>query len=95
MPAIVAKGSSQMVFCATMLAMRCELAAGHRHEGSIRALNDFQVADDETIIERDRAKGLQPFATFLHQLNAYFSDFHGCSPCELRSQCALPRSCGV
>src|ERR1700733_9706537 len=85
MATIVAKRCPQMVFRPTLLAMRREFSAGHGHERPVSALDDFQVADDEAIVESDGAKRLQPFATFLHQLDADFSDFHGCSPCKMHA----------
>ena len=61
-----------------------ELAAGHRHERALGPLNDFQIADHEAGIERDRAEGLQPLVRVVHQLDAYFRNFHGRPPCRGR-----------
>ncbi len=57
-----------------------QLAAGHRDERALGPLNDFQIADHEAGIERDRAEGLQPLVRVVHQLDAYFRNFHGRPP---------------
>ena len=62
--------------------MRGQLAAGHGHERTVGALDDLQVADDEAVVERDRAECLKPFARLFHELDANLGDFHGRSPCD-------------
>jgi len=57
-PALVAVARPQVILEAAFRAAHRELAAGHGHEGPIRALNDLQVSDDKGVIERDGAERL-------------------------------------
>ncbi len=60
--ALIAERGPQMVLAAALRAMAGELATGHGHERPGRALDDFQVADDEGIVQGNRAEGLQALA---------------------------------
>ena len=48
-----------MIFVATALAVTTQLSAWHRDEGTVRAINDFQVSDDKGIFDRDGAEASQ------------------------------------
>ena len=69
-----------MVFASTTATMRSQLAARHCHKWPIAAFDYFQVPDNETVIKSHRAKRLQAIVGIIHQLDAYFGDFHGKSP---------------
>jgi len=83
---LVAMLRAEVVFCGTLGAVRGQLATRHRHKGSAGSLDDFQVADDETVVKRDRAKGFEPFSRLFHELDSHFSDFHDSSPCVVKRQ---------
>src|SRR5688572_3963677 len=57
------------------------LFAGHRDEESGVAVDDFQVSDDEAVVEDDRYVGLE--LVFVDRKYFDFSDFHGGSPGSL------------
>ncbi len=58
-PTVIAVVRSQMIFVATALAVTTQLSAWHRDEGTVRAINDFQVSDDKGIFDRDGAEASQ------------------------------------
>src|SRR4029077_9267511 len=100
-PALVAEAGAQVVLRAALRAAVGQLAAGHRHERPLGALDDLQVADDEGIVERDRAEGLQALVVVLDELDANFRDLHSCSPfflwqtqTQLRTRNILPARAG-
>src|SRR5262249_17566888 len=78
---IIAVVRAKMVLCPALWTVGSELAAGHGDERAAGAFDDFQVADDKTIVKRDRAERLQSLAGLFHQFDANFGDFHGRSPC--------------
>ena len=77
---LVAKSGAKMVLAAALRTVSGQLSTWHRHEGPCGALDDLQVAHDERIVERDRAKCLESFSRLVHELDANLGDFHGCSP---------------
>jgi len=84
--ALVAMVRTKVVFCAALGAVRSQLATGHRHKRSARALDDFEVSNDKTIVKRDRAKGLEPFSWLFHEFDSHFGDFHNSSPCVVNAR---------
>ena len=78
--ALIAMGGSQMIFAAALRAVGRQLSAGHGYEGTIRTIDDLQIANDKTIVKGDRTKGLKSFAGIFHQLDANLGNFHGRSP---------------
>ena len=77
--ALVAESAAKVVLRPTVVAAIRQLSRRHRHEESLGAFDDFQVADDEHVVKRDTAKGLQPFVAarvVFHELDADFSDLH-------------------
>src|SRR5205807_4146504 len=78
--ALVAKAGAQVVLAAAAMAAVGQLTAGHGHERPLGALDDLQVADDEGVVERDRAEGLETFVVVFHKLDADFGDNHSSSP---------------
>ncbi len=76
--ALIAEPCPQVVLAAARTAPIGELAARHGHEGTFGSLNDFQIADDESVIERHRAEGLQALvlAVVFHELDSDFGDDH-------------------
>src|SRR5204863_4426804 len=78
--ATVAEPRPQVVLAAALAAPVGQLPARHGHERPLGALDDLQVAHDESIVERDRAEGLQPLVVLLDELDADFGDDHSGSP---------------
>src|SRR5262245_13000769 len=69
-----------MVLAAALAAAVRQFAAGHGHERPLGALDDLQVANDEGVVERDRAEGLEALVVVVHELDPDFGDDHSCSP---------------
>ena len=78
--ALVAVAAAQVILAAALRAVGREFAAGHGHERAVGPLDDLQIADDEAVVERDRAERLQPLAGVFHELDANLGDFHGRTP---------------
>ena len=53
-----------------------ELAAGHGHEQPARPVDDLEVANNEGVIDGNRAEGPQAVLGILHQLDANLGDLH-------------------
>lgn len=64
--ALIAVIGAKMVLHSALAAVRSELPAGHGDEGTACAVDNFQVANHETIIEGNRAERFQPLAGFFH-----------------------------
>ena len=77
------------------MAVARQLAAGHGDERAVRAVDDLQIANDEGIVERDRAERLQPVIGVLHQLDANLGDLHGCSLPGWLARMFRPPECRV
>lgn len=74
--ALVAVLCPQMIFHATTGAVSGQLSAWHRDEGTIRSIDDFQIAHDKAIIESNRTKSFQTLTGLFHEFDADFGDFH-------------------
>ena len=70
--ALIAVLGLQMVLRAALMAVARELAAGHCDERPVAAVDDLQIAHDETVVERDRAEGLQAVIGIPSRLLACF-----------------------
>jgi hypothetical protein len=44
------------------------------------SLDNLEIADDEAIVERDRAERFEPLPWFIHELDPHLGDFHVRSP---------------
>ena len=84
--ALVAETSKQMVLAPTAGATVSQLATGHCHEQPLRALNDFEVTNDEVARESDRAERTKFFVVLIHELDADFGDVHDASPWALKAR---------
>ena len=69
-----------MILTAAFGAVIGNLAAGHGDKVTGLALYDFDVADDETTINRDACKGKEFVIGLRHKLNFYFSNIHNSAP---------------
>ncbi len=78
--ALIAVTCPQVILAAALLAPVGELSAGHGHERTFGPFDDLEIADDEGIVKRDRAKGQETFVVVFHELDANFGDLHSCSP---------------
>src|SRR5690606_9313095 len=90
--ALIAVGRAEVILAAAAWTVGGELAAGHRDEWPVRAVDDFQIANDKAVVEGDRAECLQALAGLFHELDADLGDFHGRSPYELA---LIARSAGI
>ena len=57
---LIAVVAAHVVLRAALSAPRGHFATGHRDEGSVGALDDLKIANDERVIEGNRAKGAEP-----------------------------------
>src|SRR5262245_7335645 len=78
--AAVAVAGAEVILGPAARAAVGELAAGHGHEQALGALDDFQVPDDEGVVEGDRAEGHQALVVLFDQLDADFGDDHSGPP---------------
>src|SRR5262245_47981231 len=69
-----------MILAAALRTTVGQLAARHGHKRALGSFDDLQIANDEGIVERHRAEGLQTLVIVLDELDANFSDLHSCSP---------------
>ena len=60
----------------TARAVISQFTARHGHKRTLTALNDFQIANHETTVERNGTERQQPLLGILRQLDANFSDMH-------------------
>ena len=74
--ALVAVAGAQMVLAAALRATVSQFTARHGHELALGAFDDLQIANDESIVKRDGAEGLQPFVVVFHELDSNFGDNH-------------------
>src|SRR5271170_7670054 len=77
--ALIAEAAPQVVLRATIVTAIGQLARRHRHEETLGAFNDLQIANDEHVVKRDTAEGLQSFIAarvVFHELDADFGDLH-------------------
>jgi hypothetical protein len=75
--AVITKLGPKMIFSAAFAAMVAHFAGRHGDEKPSCALDDFDVADNEFIVERHRAKSLEPIILIGYKFNPDFADFHG------------------
>ena len=87
---IVAVIGSKMILGSTFRAIGCQFPAGHGHEGTIVAFNDFQISYYKIIIERDATESAQSILGAFHKLDSDFSDFQNDPPLPSPNQ-----SCGI
>ena len=78
--ALIAEGGPQMVLAAALRTVGRKLAAGHGHERPRCTFDDLQIANDESVVQRNRTESLQALSRFFHKLHAHLGDFHGAPP---------------
>jgi hypothetical protein len=54
--AVVAEAGAEVIFLSASAAAIAQLATGHRQEKSVISFDDFHIADDEGVVEGQRAK---------------------------------------
>ncbi len=76
---LIAMPRAQVVLVTATGATVGQLSARHGDERALRAFNDLEVTNDETIVKRDAAESLQSFAVAggIKQFDADFRDDHG------------------
>src|SRR5262249_839647 len=80
--ALVAEARPQMILATALAATVGQFAAGHGHERALGALDDLEITDNEGVVERHRAEGLQALVlvAIFHELDTDFGDNHSCAP---------------
>jgi len=76
-PAVVAKAGAKVILLATARAMVAQLARRHGQEQPLRAFDQFDVADDEGVVEGEGAERLEPSSGLAAEINADFRQLHG------------------
>ena len=71
---------AQVVLLAAPRAVVGELAARHRQEQPVVAVDELDVADDEGVVEGQRAERLEAALGLVAQINAYFCQMHTLCP---------------
>ena len=66
----------QMIFPAAPAAMIAHFSGGHGNKQASCAFDDFDVPDDERVVEGHRAKSLQAVILVGHKFDSDFADFH-------------------
>ena len=84
----IAEAGPQVVLAHAPRAAVRQLPARHGDEDPLRPLDDFQVANDEGVVEGDGAEREQPLVVLLAQLDADFRDDHR-GPPSCRRSCVL------
>ena len=74
--ALIAERGAQRVFPLAAWTAHHDLSAGHGDKRTGGTVDELQVANDETVIERYTAKCLQPLYGFIDEFNANFCNFH-------------------
>ena len=55
------------------------LAAGHGDEKPVRTVDDFDVVNDETVVDGDGCHGFQLAVVLFNEANPYFRNIQDCS----------------
>ena len=67
-PALITEPGTQMVLLAAAPAAVAQFSAGHRQEKPIISFDQFHIANDEGVIESERAKRAKPAASAVFAL---------------------------
>ena len=78
-----------MVFFATFRTVIPDFSVGHADEDPLVSVDDFQIVDDECIVNRDGAECHQASVFSAHELDADIGDVHGVSPEKVRMKLIL------
>jgi len=65
-----------MVLVPSAFAIAAQLSAGHGNERSVGAINEFKVANDESILDGDGAEAPEAILWCFHQLDTNLCDLH-------------------
>src|SRR4051794_23845380 len=79
----VAEPRAQVIFLPAARAMIGELSRRHRQEQSVGTLDQLDVADDEGVVEGERAERFESAARVAAQVDAHFSELHGTPRVEM------------
>jgi hypothetical protein len=75
-PAIVAVPGAQVILFLAGRAVVAELPRRHRQEQPVVTVDQLDVADDEGVVERQRAERLQSAPALAAEVDPYFRQFH-------------------
>jgi hypothetical protein len=78
--AVVAEAGAEMIFVAAARAVIAKLARRHGEEEALGTFDELDVADDESVIEGERAKRLETPGGVAAEVDADFSQLHGDTP---------------
>ena len=81
--ALITEPGPQVVFATTIPATVGELATGHGNEHATGAFDDFQITDNKSIVERNRAEREQTLVVLFAEFDADFRDDHRRTPLRL------------
>ena len=74
--ALIAVLGAQVILMTTFVTVPGQFTTGHRHEGTVDAINDFEITDDKTMIECYRTESAEAVLRIFHQFDADFGYFH-------------------
>lgn len=63
---MIAVRGFEMIFVVAASAMSGQFTTGHGDEGTVGAVNDFEVTNNEAAIDGNRAKGTEPILRGFH-----------------------------
>jgi hypothetical protein len=78
--AVVAEAGAEVILVAAARAVVTELARGHGEEEPVGAFDELHVADDESVVERQRAERLEPTRRIAAEVDTDFRQLHGDTP---------------
>ncbi len=74
--AAVTEAGAEMILLRAARAMVAKLARRHGEEKPVGPLDQLDVADDEGVVEGERAEGLEPARVVAAQVDAHFGELH-------------------
>ena len=74
--ALIAERGAKRIFSLTAWTAHHDFAAGHGDKRSGGTVDELQVANDETVIERYAAECFKPLSRFIDKFDANFCNFH-------------------
>jgi len=86
LPAIVAEAGAEVILFPAAPAAVAEFSRRHGKEKSVISFDDFHIADDEGVVEGQRAKSLEASCLRAAQIDANLRELHICSCSRWRLQ---------
>jgi hypothetical protein len=73
---VIAEGSPQVIFVTAAMTASRQFSAGHSHKRSGRTFYNFEISNNETMVDRNGAKSSKAILRIFHQLNANLGNLH-------------------